>query len=190
MSRVDQLYDASSSEIFAYVIWYSWTYITSISIVSTAVLYIGGNYKILALLLVCLNITLAVSLGLLFNNVLIKEPVTQNPFKTVYGVIKYAIKHKTPRQRSAFTYTGEDEPPSRIDFGKSKYGGPFTTEQVEDVKTFFRLLLVGILGCALYGFTIEERSITTNLRKALLNAVSHSPRYIFSNFYSIILQRL
>ena len=32
--------------------------------------------------------------------------------------------------------------PSRLDLGKLRYGGPFTTEQVEDVKTFFRLLLV------------------------------------------------
>jgi peptide/histidine transporter 3/4 len=40
-----------------------------------------------------------------------------------------------------------DELPSRIDFGKSKYGGPFTTEQVEDVKTLLRLLpLISIFG--------------------------------------------
>ena len=30
--------------------------------------------------------------------------------------------------------------PSRIDLGKSNCGGPFTTEQVEDVKTFFGFL--------------------------------------------------
>ena len=182
---VDQLYDASSSEIKTYVIWYSWTYIASISAVGTAVLYIGDKYKILASLLVCLNLTLAMSLGILFNSLLIKEPVTQNPFKTVFGVIKYAIKHKSPRQRSAFTY-GEDELPSRIDFGKNKYGGPFTTEQVEDVKTLFRVLLVALLGCALYGFTIEERSIKTNLRNTFINNISRSPKYVFSNFYSII----
>ena len=61
-------------------------------------------------------------------------------------VIKYTIKHKHPQFRSAFTYC-EDELPSRIDFGKSKYGGPFTTEQVEDVKTFLRCLpLISIFG--------------------------------------------
>ena len=32
--------------------------------------------------------------------------------------------------------------PGRIDFAKEKYGGPFTTEQVEDVKTFFRVLAI------------------------------------------------
>jgi hypothetical protein len=64
----------------------------------------------------------------------------------IYKVIKFAIVTKHPRCRSAFTYC-EDELPSRIDFGKSKYGGPFTTEQVEDVKTFLRLLpLISIFG--------------------------------------------
>ena len=61
-------------------------------------------------------------------------------------VIKFAIVTKHPRCKSAFTYC-EDELPSRIDFGKSKYGGPFTTEQVEDVKTLLRLLpLILIFG--------------------------------------------
>ena len=48
--------------------------------------------------------------------------------------------------RSAFTYWA-DCPPSRLDMGKDKYGGPFTNEQVEDVKTFFRLLY--FLACTL-----------------------------------------
>jgi peptide/histidine transporter 3/4 len=134
---------------------------------------------------VCLKLTIAISLGILYNNVLIKEPVTQNPFKIVYGVIKYAMKHKSPRLRSAFTYTGEEELPSRIDFGKSKYGGPFTTEQVEDVKTLFRVVLVFGLGCAFFGMTAEERSISNNLKNIFIRALSHTPEYVFDNFYSI-----
>ena len=52
--------------------------------------------------------------------------MTRNPFELIYKVFKYVIKTKHPRQRSAFTYW-EDNPPLRIDFGKIKYGGPFTT---------------------------------------------------------------
>ncbi len=70
---------------------------------------------------------------------LIKEPVKQNPMKLIYQVLRYAAKNKYPRMRSAFTYW-EDKPYTRIDLGKRKYGGPFTTEQVEDVKTFFQVL--------------------------------------------------
>ena len=54
-------------------------------------------------------------------------------------VLNFARKHKYPLQHSAFTYY-DDERPSRIDFAKSRYGGPFITEQVEDVKTFLRIL--------------------------------------------------
>ena len=61
--------------------------------------------------------------------------------KTIYQVLKFAAKHKSPLNRSAFTYWEEDIP-SRLDLGKSKYGGPFTTEQVEDVKTFFKVLIM------------------------------------------------
>uniref|UniRef100_A0A1X7TES3 Uncharacterized protein n=1 Tax=Amphimedon queenslandica TaxID=400682 RepID=A0A1X7TES3_AMPQE len=32
------------------------------------------------------------------------------------------------------------EAPSRLDLGKDKYGGPFTKEEVEDVKTVFCML--------------------------------------------------
>ncbi len=41
----------------------------------------------------------------------------------------------------AFTYC-EDEVPRGLGLGKEKYGGPFTMEQVEDVKTFYGILKV------------------------------------------------
>ena len=69
------------------------------------------------------------------------EPGHTNPYKTVFKVIKFAKKHKYPLQRSAFTY-GDNYLPSRIDFAKQRYGGPFTTEQVENVKTFVRIVIV------------------------------------------------
>ena len=57
------------------------------------------------------------------------EPSHRNPYWNVLKVLNFARKHKYPLQRSAFTYC-DDERPSRIDFAKSRYGGPFTTEQV------------------------------------------------------------
>ena len=98
------------------------------------------------MLLICTSLTLALILITHCKHWLIKEPATQSPLKLIYKVIKFAVVTKHPRCRSAFTYC-EDELPSRIDFGKIKYGGPFTTEQVEDVKTFLRLLpLISIFG--------------------------------------------
>ena len=71
-----------------------------------------------------------------------------NPYKLIFRVLNYSRKHKYPERRSALTYWEEDIP-SRIDLGMSKYGGPFTVEEVEDVKTFFRLLPIIICagGC-------------------------------------------
>ena len=62
-----------------------------------------------------------------------------NPFKNMCKVLKYSWNHKVPEHRSAFTYWEEDIP-RRIDLGKNKYGGPFTNEEVEDTKTFLRIL--------------------------------------------------
>ena len=64
-----------------------------------------------------------------------------NPYKLVYKAIKFAAQHKSPIRRSAFTYC-EDELPSRMDLAKEKYGGPFTTEQVENVKVFLGILRI------------------------------------------------
>ena len=76
------------------------------------------------------------------------EQISKNPLKIVYQVLKYSYHHKYPERRSAFTYW-ENYIPSRIDLGKEKYGGPFTYEQVEDVKTMLRLLLLMV---SLFGF--------------------------------------
>ena len=70
-----------------------------------------------------------------------KDSGSRNPYKLVYRALKFAKDHTTPLRRSAFTYC-EDELPSRLDFGKEKYGGPFSTEQVEDVKAFLGILQV------------------------------------------------
>ena len=71
---------------------------------------------------------------------MIIEPKSPQSLNIIYQVLKFAFKHKAPLNRSAFTYWEEDIP-SRLDLGKSKYGGPFTTEQFEDVKTVLKILV-------------------------------------------------
>ena len=78
-----------------------------------------------------------------------------NPFRIIYKVLSFALKNKFPLNRSAFTYC-EENTPSRLDLGKEQYGGPFTTEEVEDVKTFFRLIvLLGIL----FGYHVSSDGV-------------------------------
>ena len=84
-------------------------------------------------------------------------------WKTPEKVLKYAWKHTCPERRSAFTYWEEDIP-LRIDLGKSKYGGPFTTEEVEDTKTFFSILLL-LLSMISFNLSGHGYSVETELMK-------------------------
>ena len=74
-----------------------------------------------------------------FKHKLENISLIKNPIKLIVRVLCYARKHKYPENRSALTYW-EEEAPSRLDLGKDKYGGPFTEEEVEDVKTVFCVL--------------------------------------------------
>ena len=150
---IDQLTDTTIMEYKSYFVWFCWTYMA----IEMVLYYVQQcvRYELVLILVICFNASVALILNSLFNHVLIKEPATQNPFKLIYKVLVYAAKHKYPRQRSAFTYC-EDDIPSRIDFGKNKYGGPFTTEQVEDVKTILRILVVLCAGCVLHSISDDK----------------------------------
>ena len=161
---IDQFPDASTNAIKSFIIWFVWTYF--IGGIASHYIYecVGKDYFIVGKCFICSCLTVVLVSLFLLKGLLIKEPVVQNPYKLTYKVIKYAIKHKHPQYRSAFTYC-EHELPPRIDFGKSKYGGPFTTEQVEDVKTFLRVLAVVVFssilpGIALIVFTLSDKIIS------------------------------
>ena len=145
---LDQMPDASSSSITSYIAWFCCTIFFEIFLLKVFNTFDNimdtSIYLVLALIsALCLGILL-ISNFLLSPKWLIIEPKSPQSLKTIYRVLNFAAKHKAPLNRSALTYWEEDIP-SRIDLGKSKYGGPFTTEQVEDVKTIVRLLVVSSL---------------------------------------------
>ena len=90
----------------------------------------------------------------LFKHWLENISLIENPIKLIVRVINYARKHKYPENRSALTYW-EEEAPSRLDLGKDKYGGPFSEEEVENVKTVFCMipLFISMIG---FGCTDEK----------------------------------
>ena len=69
------------------------------------------------------------------------DKIKGNPYKLLFKVLLFALKYKSPITRSAFTFC-EDELPSRIDFSKIRYGGPYSTDQVEDVKVLLNILKI------------------------------------------------
>ena len=159
---LDQLSEASSDELSSFIHWYVWT----MAIAELPLNYIPTNTETC---IVLLTISMVISAGMLIlcvalcrgargcNIQFIREPPSRSPYTSVFKVLQFAKNHKTPLHRSALTYW-EDGPPSRLDMGKDKYGGPFTNEQVEDVKTFFRLLYS--LACILFMYFVLSISFS------------------------------
>jgi peptide/histidine transporter 3/4 len=143
---LDQLQEASATEITSFIVWYTWSWNCSLLIGHFLNSGFCGKYKLIATLFFPASASLAVCLDSTFSHWFVKEPVASNPFKLFLGVLRYAVRNKYPRLRSAFTYW-EDKPYTRIDLAKDKYGGPFTTEQVEDVKIVLRIFVIVANGC-------------------------------------------
>ena len=142
----DQLADAPSSDLSSFISWSVWSnnvgfasgFILSYTLYSA----IKQFSVMISGLVVSLGFCLTLTTHFCWSHKwLMIEAQPINPYRSVYNVLKYAWKHKHPEKRSSLTYW-EEGLPSRIDLGKSKYGGPFTVEQVEDVKTFGRILCI------------------------------------------------
>ena len=148
--NIDQAIGASADELSTIIYW------DSMSIPIVYVLIEIGQCLIKEFIIVCYVISgVAVSTVLitnyLFKHQLDTTPQITNPIKTIAKVLYYARKNKYPRNGSALTYWEEDYPPP-LGLGKEKYGGPFSEEQVENVKTIIRLtpLLISIVSYVLW----------------------------------------
>ena len=184
---MDQMLEASSDELSTFIHWYYWGCNVGRLLVASCATFVLAIYSkcnikfdlqnatdlyedlhpqyftitatyvlfVLSLQLVCaiLGFFLLIGSRKHFNI----DRTGEHPLKLIYGVLRYTWKHKVPEHRSAFTYWEEDIPP-RIDLGKSKYGGPFTTEEVEDTKTFFSVLLLLL---SLVGFHLSSHGYST-----------------------------
>ena len=180
---MDQLLEEPSEKISTFIHWYYWSIGMGVSLMTlpiTTLLSVGifTNCSVIdihvpvnhsdklspivaPLTTACALLqTIIASMSLIIllrcKKHLTIEPAGNNPFVTVYRVLKYSWKHRVPERRSAFTYWEEDIP-RRIDLGKHKYGGPFTTEEVEDTKSFFRILLLLL---SLFGFHLSGNGFT------------------------------
>ena len=183
---MDQMLDASSEQLSSFIHWYFWCIdIGSLIIYSAVVVafYFWEQFKFdddniaetsslhlfgwILVILSCIQILLSTT-GIFLTFTATKclgiQQTSRNPLKMIVKVLVFAFKHKYPIKRSAFTYW-ENDIPSRIDLGKEKYGGPFTYEQVEDVKTMFRLLLLMFSSFGFYlsgdGYSLSHYILNT-----------------------------
>ena len=86
--------------------------------------------------------TVGILLHACCNGWYFKSRERENPIKLVLKVLIYAafVRRQFPSYRRAFRY-GE-APKPRIELAKRDYDGIFASEEVEDVKTFCRIVLV------------------------------------------------
>ena len=153
---MDQLHDSPGEDQSLFIHWFMWLYYISVfltqlgwNLTANSLILNGAPnayiYGVVLLLLIPLLVTVLLIMTLCVahrrRRWFLIEPGRVNPYKLVSRVTKFASQHKIPVRRSAFTYC-EDELPSGLDLGKNKYGGPFTTEEVGDVKAFYGILKV------------------------------------------------
>ena len=159
---LDQLSDASSNEISSYISWFAWTYFLSFVVVNLSQKCVPKAFTPVSSLIGPLIMTLCLSSDMLFSDWLVKEPTTSNPIKLIFKVLKYAAKNKYPRLRS--TYSLWNDNCSRIDIAKHKFGGPFTTDKVEDVKSFFRIVIIIVVGSLNVGLSyVVSHTVVTKM---------------------------
>ena len=146
--NIDQLVGAPSTQLSAVIYWHA------ASVPTTFVFFQLGEcllhkdtFLIISYIVSGLSITSVIVSHSFLQQILEKNSLIANPVKLIFNVLCYAMKHKFPENRSALTYW-EEEAPSRLDLGKDKYGGPFTIEEVENVKTVLQMipLLIASVG--------------------------------------------
>lgn len=175
---LDQMEDGSADEHSAFIYWYYWTRNVSFGTLVYLLIHSNSSYCSASFefgphttltnaskeplfrldlgLLVCECAFLAAALCLDFvysNKWLNKDPKTHYPLRRIWKISKFVHKHnQLVGRRKPITFTYE-APPERWDFAKRLYGGPFDGEDVEDVRTFWRIISF-ILSIGLGGIVI------------------------------------
>ena len=153
--NIDQLIGATADELSNVIYWHGFGYPLGYALVRTMSCSITGGLYHQAVCLSCSGVTITVVIATyhLLRHHIDTTPLFGSPIKLIVKVLNYARKNKYPKNRSALTYW-EESAPSRLDLGKDKYGGPFTGEEVEDVKTVLRLF--PILLCIYLGILLLQ----------------------------------
>lgn len=163
---LDQLQTYSTENHQAFVYWYYWT--TQVGHFLYGLSLCAG-YETSGELGFRVNVAIfcLVQMGLLFLVMVviwkwwkkfIRHSVGFYPFKNIVRVLSYAVGRKSSSHPSAFTY-GDKKTPSRLDMAKMRHGGPFSTEQVEDVKVFFHILFL-LMPLSIYYYVDDTYNIT------------------------------
>ena len=142
---LDQMIGASAEELSAAVQWYCWGYYIGLLMkdvlqcvpIPNQLQYLD-ILPVIFLTLSTLCLSAVLIMDCLYHKWLDTNNKTGNPIKLIFQVLNYARKNKCPRLRSALTYIDEEHP-SRLDFGKHKFGGPSQKKRWRMSKQYFVL---------------------------------------------------
>uniref|UniRef100_A0A1X7UPL6 Uncharacterized protein n=1 Tax=Amphimedon queenslandica TaxID=400682 RepID=A0A1X7UPL6_AMPQE len=182
--NIDQLVGASADELSSVIYWHilSGPLLHFLFYLLQCLFYKSKYFMMITFMASGVSVSFVLVSHSFLKHKLENISLIKNPIKLIVRVLCYARKHKYPQNRSALTYW-EEEAPSRLDLGKDKYGGPFTEEEVEDVKTIFRMLplFIGFVTVNLSNDNYWSADKSFTLLTCL--AVTDSP----FNFCSVIL---
>ena len=144
----DQMHEAPSGEWSAMVRWFVWSSVLGKEL-SEAVFVcilicnprIKSNSKEFSVYTAALCAANAVMLQVTIlckKKLFASVPRFPNPYKTTLSILNFVRKHKYPVRQSALF----GKATSRIDYAKQKFGGPFTSDAVEDFKSLLRIVPV------------------------------------------------
>ena len=161
---MDQLYDSPMEDSVLFIHWFVLTsYLAFVFFKAVALVVVQSGIGLVLFGLATLVVTLCIAWckkqWFLVDS---GARVQRNPYTLIVKVIKFARRHRAPIRRSAFTYC-EDELPSRFDLGKEKYGGPFSTEEVEDVKAFLGIFCVLLTFWSVFATDIARNGLVYGL---------------------------
>ena len=176
--NIDQLVHvgASADELSIVIYWYIFGYPLGSGLASLSHCLISNELyrQSVGLCVSGVAITIVMVTYYLLKHHLDTTPLLTNPIKLIVKVLNYARNNKYPRLRSALTYW-EESAPSRLDLGKDKYGGPFTEEEVEDVKTVLRFCPLLVCLSVITVATIVPRSLDHGTNMIECSAFNESP---------------
>ena len=154
----DQLLYGPAEQVTSYFNWLYWA--RQVGRLMLTISFVNGSTDeraLIASFVASLLTAVALILNMSFKKCLFIENERRNPLKQIFDVLRFAAVAKRPERVSAFGFDGRSSP-SRVDLAKSKHGGHFESNVVDDVKTFLSLLPLLLLFGVPYFFLLGVSS--------------------------------
>ena len=140
--NIDQLVGASADELSTVIYWHCFNIPLAFVVLQLCRCLID-SFILPFYIISGVSLCIVLVTHSLFKYWLENISLIDNPIKLIVRVLNYARKHKYPENHSALTYW-EEEVSSQLE----KYGGPFSEEEVENIKTIFCMtpLFISMIG--------------------------------------------